>query len=170
MDTGMQIIVMSDSHHNSTVLQTVIERHRDADLFLHLGDGAEAFSQLAERYPELRMLGVTGNCDFRIFRKDTATISCGIAKVFYTHGHQYNVKRGREELMRAAAAQNANVVLYGHTHVARLEYKDGCHLMNPGSLAEPRVGVASYGAIDVTEKEIVCRIVPLVLPARWKSF
>lgn len=164
----MRIIVVSDTHRNSQALQTVIDRHRDADLFLHLGDGADEFSQLAERYPELKMQGVTGNCDFRlVFRRDSATVSCGAAKIFYTHGHRYNVKRGREELMRAAREAGANVILYGHTHVARLEYIDDCHLMNPGSLSEPRVGEPSYGVVDVTEKEIVCRIVPLQLPKRW---
>ena len=35
----MKILVMSDSHGAARTLRAVLEKHRDADLVIHLGDG-----------------------------------------------------------------------------------------------------------------------------------
>ena len=42
----MKIIVVSDSHGREENLKRVIEMHRNADVFLHLGDGAPGFLSL----------------------------------------------------------------------------------------------------------------------------
>ena len=35
----MRIIVLSDTHGNPKVLETILARHADADACIHLGDG-----------------------------------------------------------------------------------------------------------------------------------
>lgn len=159
----MQIIVVSDTHRHTSALREVFARHSDADMFIHLGDGSAEFELLREQYPLIAAKNVRGNCDFAGGAPDYQVISCGIAKLFFTHGHLYQVKHSLDRLLEAARRATANVALYGHTHAAYCGYLDGVHLMNPGSLGEPRGCAASYGVIDVTEKEIVCRIVPLQL-------
>ncbi len=48
-----------------------------------------------------------------------------------------------------AIAEDCNIVLHGHTHVRRNEYRNGVYLMNPGSAAQPRDGMPpSYAYID----------------------
>ena len=44
----MKIIVISDTHGNMHRLKDVVEKNKDADLFLHLGDGAEEFFEVQE--------------------------------------------------------------------------------------------------------------------------
>ena len=70
----------------------------------------------------------------------------------------YNVKYGLADLVRAGQEMQANVVLFGHTHIPMVDYREGMHLMNPGSLGMPRGSNGTYGVLDVTEQGIVCFI------------
>jgi predicted phosphodiesterase len=59
----------------------------------------------------------------------------------------------------AAREQNADVVVFGHTHNALTEYDEGLYIMNPGHCSGYD---ATYGYIDITEKgEILTNIVPI---------
>ena len=129
----MRIIVMSDTHRDFFAIQELVQKHQDAEIFIHLGDGASEFSQIVTLYPNHKFLNVRGNCDFGVEATLAGCFSCGIAKEV-----------------------GANVVLFGHNHVPLCTYRDGIHLMNPGSLGMPRGNNPSYGVIDITEKEIVC--------------
>lgn len=151
----MRIIVMSDTHRDYFALRELVEKHRDADLFIHLGDGAQELEQVAALYPSSKFLGVRGNCDLGSNSTLAGCLNCGAAKIFYTHGHMYNVKSGLDTFLRAAREMDANVALFGHTHVAMTEYRDGLYLMNPGSLGMPRGAKPTYGVIDVTPAGIV---------------
>lgn len=152
----MRIIVISDTHHDLYTLRMVVEKHRSADLFLHLGDGSDELEQIRALFPECKFFNVRGNCDFASQAALADCFNCGIARIFYTHGHMYNVKYDLYNLMCAGREVNANVILFGHTHVPMVDYVDGIHIMNPGSLGQPRGSKPTYGVIDVTDKEIVC--------------
>jgi putative phosphoesterase len=155
----MQIIVMSDTHRDFHSIQEVVTKHRNADIFIHLGDGARELGKIMELYPEYKFLSVRGNCDFVATANLAGCIHCGMAKIFYTHGHMYNVKYNLETLLNAAKEIQANVVLFGHTHIPMVDYKDGLHILNPGSLGMPRAGNNStYGVVEADEQGIVCRI------------
>lgn len=155
----MRVIVMSDSHRNFRNVLRVVDRHPDADLYIHLGDGEREFESVQDLYPDRRYLWVAGNCDFG---SGTATSDlvklCG-KNVLLTHGHTYYVKQSLSELKNAARICQASVVLYGHTHVAHTEYDNGLYVMNPGSLSVPRRGNASYGILDITSQGIMTNLV-----------
>ena len=79
-------------------------------------------------------------------------------KVFMTHGHAFSVKSGYEEICREASNQGADIVLFGHTHLATLEYikkgsirgvESDLVLFNPGSLASMFDG--SFGNLSINE-------------------
>ena len=84
-----------------------------------------------------------------------------------THGHLYGVKSGASDLIRSAADRGADLLLYGHTHVAEERYLpegaiiDGYRLpkplwiMNPGSLGAPRNGAPSYGLIQIQRGQLL---------------
>ncbi len=155
----MRLIVTSDTHRDFYALHTLVEKHhRTADLFLHLGDGADELEQVKDIYPECKFLSVRGNCDFAVNSSLVGSFSCGDAKIFYTHGHIYNVKYELESLYRAGKEIEANVILFGHTHVPMVDYRDGVHILNPGSLGMPRGEKPTYGVVDITDQGIVCFI------------
>lgn len=160
----MRIIVMSDTHQEYRAAKKLIQLHEEADLFLHCGDGYQECELLQREFPNRKLKWVRGNCDFGCSSeiKLNEIFEAGQARIFMTHGHLYHVKYSLEDLVEAGAAYNANVILYGHTHVASVAYKNGVYVMNPGSLGQPRGGKASYGIVDVTEKEIVCHTAELL--------
>ena len=58
-------------------------------------------------------------------------------RIFAVHGHRYDVKYDREldYLLHAAAQEQADVVLFGHTHVQYCETREGILVLNPGACA-----------------------------------
>lgn len=158
----MRIIVMSDSHRNFRNVLKVVEKHPEADLFIHLGDGEHEFEDVQNLYPNYRYVFVSGNCDFGSTSKNSDLLKLAGKNVLITHGHTYGVKDSLSELKSAARICHATVVLYGHTHVSRTEYDGGIYLMNPGSLSIPRHGGPSYGILDITSQGIVTNIVEVL--------
>ena len=66
-----------------------------------------------------------------------------------------------------AKKKGASVVLFGHTHEAFYEYRDGIHFLNPGSLGSPRGPLyPTYGVIDIQGKSLVCAHLKLEETAR----
>jgi len=63
----------------------------------------------------------------------------------------HHVKSGTELLRKKAKEINADIVLYGHTHVKKLEYDGDTIIMNPGS-------VKSYGLITIDNDKINAEI------------
>ena len=60
----MNILVLSDSHGNISNMEEAVEREKP-DMILHLGDCWRDAERLAERYPDIPMEHVPGNCDCR---------------------------------------------------------------------------------------------------------
>lgn len=152
----MRVVVVSDSHQDFFSLQEVMKKHPKADLYLHLGDGLREWGQIQELYPERNFLQVRGNCDFSSDQPLEDCLSVGQAKIFYTHGYVYNVKYGIRDLIQAGKQRGANVILFGHTHIPLVDYQEGIHLMNPGSIGAPGSSGPTYGIVDVTPQGIVC--------------
>jgi putative phosphoesterase len=88
-------------------------------------------------------------------------ISVGGKKVFYAHGHTFGVKSGLDRLKEKARQLSADIVLFGHTHVATTFYEDGIYYMNPGSVTNPQQGGPSYGVVDITDAGVVTFTVAL---------
>ena len=83
-------------------------------------------------------------------------------RIFFTHGHLYGVKTaGTALLEKKAAAENCDIVLYGHTHLAKVEYRQGRYFLNPGSLRQPMEGHPSYIELNLDGKNVVPILVEL---------
>ena len=145
----MRIVVLSDSHKNVGRLFAAVERHLDkADLYIFLGDGEDDFDAVIDAYPHIKYERVCGNCDWYSNYPDKMEIEFAGKRIFFSHGHPYNVKFGYENIIAEAKRRNADIVLFGHTHNQYTEYLDGLYIMNPGS-----VGMnGDYGVIDITPK------------------
>ena len=79
-----------------------------------------------------------GNNDFYTDLPGQAVIDLDGYRAFITHGHGYHVSYSPNRLVAEALHRNAQIAMYGHTHVPHLEQMEGVIVLNPGSLSYPR--------------------------------
>lgn len=135
----IKLLVISDTHGDTSLAEKVLEKHQDADIVVHLGDYLRDAERLHELYPEIRFEVVCGNCDYvggDIPMEKLLELEG--QRVLLTHGHRYSVKWGIERLRAKAHYENIQLLLFGHTHICHTEYGPGYILLNPGSISEPR--------------------------------
>lgn len=124
--------------------------HSEAQMIIHLGDGERDIGELAQEIGSRKLIQVCGNCDLYSQLPYTELVIAAGIRILCTHGHTEGVKHSTEPLIEKARAAGARIALYGHTHQSVTDYRDGLHIMNPGSA---RVG--EYGAIDITPSGIM---------------
>lgn len=166
----MDLLVVSDTHGKynkiSEVieLQTAIPKKDRSTYLLHLGDGVSDLDR-AKIPEDMCVFSVRGNCDvfyaegipnervFTLFGK----------KIVALHGHGLSVKQGDVLAIEYAIKNEADILLYGHTH-KRTEYvvrsgesvgrelvKKDLLVFNPGSLGYDN----SFGIITINENGIL---------------
>lgn len=150
----MKILVVGDTHGNVSRLRNLMEAvHRHIDAVIHTGDNETDAQLIAKEYPNLPLYGVCGNCDYGRYMPPLRIAELGGKRIFITHGHRYDVKFSLMRLAYAAQENQADICVYGHTHVPLVEEHNGMYIINPGSLSLPRGGSrASYGIIDIDER------------------
>ena len=145
----MKIIVMSDSHGASFLVQRVVKLHNDADLFVFLGDGERDLPAVGERFPDLPFFAVRGNCDLRSALSSSMVCAIGGRRFFLCHGHLFQVKYepGLDTLLSAGRQAGAEIILFGHTHLQLCEERNGVLLFNPGAVG--RTAHPCYGVLTL---------------------
>ncbi len=139
----MFLAVISDTHMPRgarRLPESCLERLRTAELILHAGD----LSTVAV-LEELRSLGppvraVVGNTDEPALRRllpGRVVVEAGGARIGVTHDP--GPAAGREERL-AGRFPGCDAVVYGHTHLPRIERHGAVWLLNPGSPTERRRG------------------------------
>lgn len=141
-DQEICLAVFSDSHGDnlslaravdSASLQTVIHGA------LHLGDFSADLSIIQKMKPLWPAYAVRGNNDWDIAGvNDELIVAVGATKVYLAHGHRHSASVRVRKLAQRAASLSANVVCFGHTHVALVNEVDDILVVNPGSCAYPR--------------------------------
>ncbi|NLJ32140.1 MAG: metallophosphoesterase [Clostridiales bacterium] len=152
----MRILVVSDTHRNEAALRRAILSQPKAEIVIHLGDGEEEAELMKAYFPKKKFFQVCGNCDWGSTLPATGELTAEGKRIFYTHGHIYNVKYGLGEIVAAARAHKADILLFGHTHEPLCEYEAGLYILNPGSL---RGFGGTYGIVDITPAGIVTNVV-----------
>lgn len=130
----MKVLVISDTHGLTKELLDVKERHKDeVEFMLHLGD-----SELPFQSEEMRgFSAVRGNCDIDSEYPNEMVILINGVKVYLTHGHLYNVKMSLMNLTYRAQEVGAQIVCFGHSHIAGAEMIENALFINPGSYHIP---------------------------------
>ena len=128
----MKIIVFSDSHRELSHMRDVI-RLENPDYVFHLGDHDSDAEQISREFQLLPVAMVRGNCDGWSDTSVTLTLAVGGIRFFLCHGHTLGVKSGYLRAIYAAREQKADVLLFGHTHIAERDESNGLKLLNPGS-------------------------------------
>ena len=143
----MKILVFSDSHGNDHRMALAVKKHKTAEIIIFCGDGHRDIEDLGRTFPKKKIFAVRGNCDWCNDLPLLMTVELGGKRVMITHGHAQYVKEGIERLTALGHRENADIVLFGHTH-RPLTTADGRMLiMNPGSVGFD----GCYGIIDIDE-------------------
>ena len=153
----MKICVFSDSHgYVNNMLRAI--QNEQPDMIIHLGDGTSDLAVVARKYPDLPTECVRGNCDS--FSTALMALNTTIAgKRFYAvHGHMFDVKVDPEirRLKLTAMENDADIVLYGHTHMPYKDRSWAMEILNPGSCGE--VPMPTYGIITIANSAIKTEI------------
>lgn len=158
----MKILVFSDSHGATSGIEQALSLHEDARQVLFLGDGVREVTDISHCYPERQFHLLAGNCDFGADEPYEAVWALGGVRIYACHGHTLRVKYGLELAVAHARAADCKVLLFGHTHEAYTEYRDGLYIMNPGSISLPRASSRKqYGLLEISEKGILTSIANL---------
>ena len=122
---------LSDTHGNKSFEQ-FLQVTKNAELYVHLGDYTRDCDALKALTPQ-KVVGVRGNNDFDQDYPLFEVITVGGVRFLLTHGHTYNVKYSFDRLIYKALECDAKCVLYGHTHVPDISYREGIFIACPGA-------------------------------------
>ena len=150
----MKLLICSDIHGDIECMNKILEIfNKDAyDRLVILGDilyhGPR--NDLPENYAPKKViealnavsdkvLAVRGNCDTEVDQmvlsfpilSDYAMLFLDGVRVYLTHGHKYSPTT-------PPPLQSGDVMLYGHTHVLKIEYIGDNVFINPGSITLPK--------------------------------
>lgn len=143
----IRVLVVSDSHGDVENMCRAVELTQPR-MVLHLGDGWRDAEVLSERYPDLPLEKVAGNCDYRGHGSAERLILIGDKRVMLCHGHTLGVKSDLSMLLRVALERGADAVLFGHTHEPFVDIRRGVVMLNPGSIGSytrPTYGTLTVG-------------------------
>lgn len=137
----MLVAVVSDTHipHRAKSLPVAAwQAIKDADLVLHAGDVCVAgvLEELAGLAPTH---AVTGNMDPDEVREwgATDTLELTLDGVRVAMVHDSGAREGRARRLRRWFPE-ADVVIFGHSHLPLIEHDEGLLLLNPGSPTDRR--------------------------------
>lgn len=152
----MKLLVFSDSHGITKYMKEAIETEKP-DYVIHLGDHTRDADAIRLQYPELPLVSVRGNCDFDASVPDQLLLEWDGVRVLMAHGHRYSVKSGLLRLALGAREAQADMALFGHTHLAYCAQEGGCWLFNPGTCGLVGRG-PTYGVIEIRKGVPTCSI------------
>lgn len=155
------MLVLSDTH--GAVFESILkpmQQEKNIDLMVHCGDKYKDAQKIAGLLGIKNLYRVVGNCDYDMQNKDNMlNFEIEGKHVLVTHGHFQHVKDGLEILKEVAKEKCADLVLFGHTHIAHEEADNNVIYFNPGSTILPKSGKASYGIIEILSGKVICKII-----------
>jgi len=129
----MKIGIISDTHGNRRVIDKALKTEPDVDLWLHAGDYTRDGEYLTKKSP-VPVKMVAGNNDVYFGNEYPEELLFDVAglKIWMTHGHHQRVKWDLKTIAAEGKKLAADIVVFGHTHEATVEYIDSVILLNPG--------------------------------------
>lgn len=144
------ILIISDSHGWEKQLQDIRKNQSHVKEAIHCGD-----SELNEESPFLKDYQVVkGNCDWTADFPNEIIFEYGGLTFLITHGHLFDIKSSLMKLEYRAQEVGADIICFGHSHVAYAENINGRLFINPGSIRLPRqFPEGSYAKLNWTSSE-----------------
>lgn len=147
-DSQLKALIVSDNHGNLEVLEELVNLYEEEiDLWLHCGDSEFMTSNKIWDYFQT----VKGNMDIDYSLPAYHEELFDNEKILLVHGHQQRVGFTLDYLNELAKEKRADLVFYGHTHIAKVDQIKDKYFINPGSIAQPR-GNFRRGSYAIYEK------------------
>jgi putative phosphoesterase len=150
-----RIGLISDTH--GQLRSRVHEALSGVELILHAGDvgGSEILDELRLIAP---VHAVAGNTDPPGLYEAEFFIEIGGARIHVSHGHEL----GAPTPKRLAAAYDANVIVYGHTHQQLVTTLNDQLIVNPGAAGPRRFKLSpSVGVLSISDGKTEVAIIDL---------
>lgn len=158
----MQVGILADSHDCLPRIKDAIGRlnSEPIELVLHAGDYSAPF--VTDYYGALKvhMIGVFGNNDAEKnklrdrFAEDgheikgrVAEVQAGNLRIALTHGDEDNLLRS------LTMCGGYDVVVYGHTHQAKVAEEGGTLVINPGEICGYLTGKNTLAILNTSERK-----------------
>lgn len=168
MSTERTVVgVISDTHiptRSKAIPEKVFDVFGDVDLIVHAGDFVN-LDVLKELEKMCSVVGVYGNMDPPEVRQELPEVN-----ELELHGkkigiiHDPGIFSGVDRMEMLAKDRELDVLIFGHTHKARSEERDGILYFNPGSATNPipaSVNKPSVGKLVVSEEGVEASIITL---------
>ncbi len=145
----MKILIISDSHLKNDWVQLT----GDYDIVIHAGDHQMSREWIITHTDYY----VDGNNDWGQQFQQTFTLEK--LKFLLVHGDEQHVKAKNgvsDELIALARNQQADIIIFGHTHVPLITTMDDMTFINPGSISKPRLlqGQKTYASLEIKDGQI----------------
>jgi putative phosphoesterase len=152
----MKILVISDTHGDINKAEEAVRLNKEIGLIIHLGDYFRDAQKLSSIFPNIPIEYIYGNSDFMINDVPAEKLlEINGKRIFITHGHRYSVKWDYDKLYKKAEEMNADILLFGHTHIPDLVEKGSLYVVNPGSTSDPREDSdESYAIIEIEDGKV----------------
>ena len=145
----MRLGIISDTH--GLLRPEVFEVFKDVDQILHAGDVGplDLLTELEAIAPVTAVYGNTDGMDLRAKLRRVANVEFDGFNIVVTHGDQFG--RGVKPEQLQQAFPEADLIIYGHSHMPLLETVDVVvTVMNPGAAGPRRFDIpASVGIIEL---------------------
>ncbi|MFB6142120.1 MAG: metallophosphoesterase [Halorientalis sp.] len=154
------LTVVSDTHarEGHCLEGRTLTAVREADLVVHAGDfltEAVLDAVLAEAGS---LAAVTGNNDTPAVRErlpPRRVVEAEGLRLVVVHGHEHS----GTALSLLGRQEDADVVVFGHSHDPGVRAGDGVTLLNPGSHAQPRGNRPAHAELERDEDGVAGRLV-----------
>ena len=151
----MKIGIMSDSHkdtaHTAMMIAHLVEM--GAEYLIHAGDFEEVDNIRMLHNAGLPYVSVFGNNDHRL-------VPHRHEFQIFNEPHYFAIGDLRFKLMHMPyylSRDEADIIIYGHTHQVNFKYNDGLLLLNPGELCARETDRHEAVMLDVREDRYLIR-------------
>ncbi|WP_096435094.1 metallophosphoesterase family protein [Alteribacter populi] len=152
----MKIVVVSDTHipkRAQRLPSRLLHELRSADQIIHAGDwqSLEVYEQLKQYAPVNGVFGNTDNEDIiRVF-PDKKIVNVNGFKIGIIHGHGKKMTTVKRAF--TAFNQPIDCIVFGHSHIPYLKYKNKTLMFNPGSATDKRKApFYSFGILTMSDE------------------
>jgi putative phosphoesterase len=155
----MRIVVLSDTHSPrrwKSCPAQVAEQLRTAEVILHAGDvcTADVLDELAQYAPVHAVMGNNDGPDVAAWgAPETLQITLGGLRIAMIHDS--GQAAGRTGRMRKLFPE-ADLVVFGHSHIPMDQTGDGVRIFNPGSPTDRRRQPhGTIGTLDIEDGRLI---------------